>query len=51
MHALRVNRTKITSRNAFTVKHFALASEIQSKTDKKIIFYDLLHGLGLSLNS
>ena len=45
MRALRVNETKLTSRNAFCINHhlsifFALESESELKYDQKTFFWD-----------
>ena len=42
MRALRVNKTKVTSRNTFIDKLFALESERESKNDEKSLFRDFL---------
>ena len=51
MRALRVNETKLTSRNAFIVNIFALESEKEPKNDEKTLFWDSLQSLDLSLNT
>ena len=38
MHALRVNETKVTSRNAFIVNLFALESEKGSTNEERTPF-------------
>ena len=52
MRAVRVNETKVTSRNAFLVNPFALVSEKESKNDndEKTLVQDYLWSLDLSLN-
>ena len=42
MRALRVNKTKVTSRNTFIDNLFALESERESKNDEKSLFRDFL---------
>ena len=42
MHALRVNETKVTWRNAFADNYFALKSEKESKSNEKTLFSDPL---------
>ena len=49
MHALRVNETKVTSRNAFIVNLFALESE-KEKNEERTFFQDCLQILDLSFN-
>ena len=51
MRALRVNETKLTSRNAFIVNIFALESEKEPKNDEKTLFWDSLQSLDLSLDT
>ena len=52
MRAVRVNETKVTSRNAFLVNLFALVSEKESQNDndEKTLVRDYLWSLDLSLN-
>ena len=40
VHILRVNETKLTSRNAFIENIFALEIEEESKNDKRSFFRD-----------
>ena len=42
MRALRVNKTKVTSRNTFIDNLFALERERESKNDEKSLFRDFL---------
>ena len=47
---LRVNETKLTSRNTFIVILFALESKKVSKNEKSTLFWDYPRSLDLSVN-
>ena len=49
MHGLKVNKTKLTSKNTFIVNLFALENEKQSKKDERTLFWDSLQRLDLSI--
>ena len=51
VHALRVNETKVTARNAFIGNLFALESKKKSKNDKRTFFGDFLLIFELSVNT
>ena len=50
MRALRVNETKVTSRNAFIDNIFALESEKESRNDERTLFGDYLRIFDLAVN-
>ena len=49
--AVRVNETKLTSRNVFIVNLLALGSEKESENDQMALFWDCTRALDLSLNT
>ena len=50
MRALRVNETRVTSRNAFIDNPFALEHEKEPKNDERTFFRDFPRILDLSVN-
>ena len=50
MHTRRVNKTKVTLRNAFIVNLLPLGSEKELKNDKRTLFRECPWSLDLSLN-
>ena len=50
MHALRVNKTKLTPENAFVVDLFPLGDKKESKYDEKTLFCGSPQSLNLYLN-
>ena len=50
MRTLRVNETKVTSRNTFIDNFFALKSEEERKNDERTFFSDYPQILDLAVN-
>ena len=50
VRALRVDETKVTSRNTFFVNVFALRSDKESKNNERTLFQDCPWSLDLSHN-
>ena len=50
MRTLRVNKTKLSSGNAFIVDYFALGGKKESKYDERTHFWSFLRSTDLSLN-
>ena len=50
VHALRIDETKVTSRNAFIDNIFALEGGKESKYDQRILFLDCPWIVDLSIN-
>ena len=51
VHVLRVNETKLTSRNAFILHLFALGGENEPKFGERSLFWSFLQKLALSVNT
>ena len=50
MRAVRVNKTKITSRNAIVNNVFSLESKKESRNDEKTLFWNYLRIFDLAVN-